>query len=190
MESDSVEMVLRFWVTFLRQTDETRSNQDKEAIQTLFQLFTEKFQKIMRYTNSEENLAAFMILIEELILADFKFEDFPKFLQKLFLSCEREVRGSTIRLKNDFFSIITSFLLKMQNRNLIQQVPLDFILESSYNEMITSPSNNPRKNETNLRNQVTALFGRLIFINTDAVLKFIESKQIHEKMLIELLKVK
>jgi hypothetical protein len=190
LDSDDVERVLKFWVGFLRQTDINKDQINKEVIGELFALFKEKFNKVFSFMNQDENIACLMVLVEELILADFQFDNFSEFLLKFYQLCQRENNGSTVRLKNDFFSIVTSYFLYMQGKGLLQQVPLDFILARVYEEMISNVSENPKKSETGLRNQVTALFGRMIFINTDAVLVFLQSKSIDHQNLIALLRVK
>jgi hypothetical protein len=189
LESDDVERMLKFWVTFLRNTDANKNEINKEVIAELFKLFKDKFNKIFSFMNQDENIAALMILVEELILAEFQFDNFSEFLMKFYELCKRENNGSTIRLKNDFFSIVTSYFLYMQGKGLLSQVPLDFILARVYEEMVCEINENPKKSETGLRNQITALFGRMIFVNVDAVLAYLHSRNINHQNLLTLLRV-
>lgn len=190
MNSEDVERILKFWVHFLRQTDASRSPQDQQAIQNLLGLFKQKFGRILGHMDQEENISALMVLVEELILADFHFENFSDFLEKLYFLCHRENNGNTIRLKNDFFSLVNSSFVYMQSKDKVNTLPLNLFLDVALKEMEMQVSESAKKSETRLKNQIMVLFGRLIFIETNSVLNSIFSKNINQKQLLMQMKVK
>ena len=174
LDSEDVELVLKFWLKFIRQVDANRSEEDQQMLRQLFKLFDAELKNLMLKMDSEENVSGFMQLIEELILANYDFKDFNNFLGQLYVACHKENRSSSIRLKNDFFSIITSYLLFMQSLNQVQAVPLGELLKITFSEMNENISENPQRSEMNLRNQVTAIFGRIVLINFEGVANFLQ----------------
>lgn len=187
--SEDTERTLKFWLELLRQTDASRSAEDRQVIEALFALFKQKFDRLLRYMDQDENLAAMMTLVEELILADFQFEKFTDFLKSFYALCRRDNEGSFVRLKNDFFSVMSSHLLRAQSKEQAHLIPFDFYMSSLFQEMNAEVSDQVKKSETRLKNQVMALFGRLLFINTEAVFNFLGGTSLTQANLLDLLKV-
>ena len=189
LDADEADIIIGFWLTFLRQIDVNRSPLDQEILVKMFELFGAKYQKLWRFADKEENFSGLLLLLEEYLLAGYPFEGINEFLRTVYDKCCKGDKVRCNRLKTDFFSVIMSYFLMKQVNNKLEEADLKGYLEMSYSEMCQNNENLTLKSEIQLKNQVTALFCRMVLINTEAVFSFITSMNLTQDQFFHLLQV-
>lgn len=189
LNMDSIEIVLKFWLTLLRETDEARSKDDQMIISELFKIFESKFEYLWGFSDKEEVFSNLLIILEETLMAGFEFKGLNDFLSTIYDKTNQEDMLLRFRMKNDFYSVLTSFFLLKQMQNRIEEINIESFLKMIFHDMNIECNKKAMKNEIIMKNQITALFDRIVLLDIKFVLSFVQNNNISENKLLSILKV-
>lgn len=189
LNMDNIEIVLKFWLTLLRETDEARSKEDQMIISELFKIFESKFEYLWGFSDKEEVFSRLLIILEETLMAGFEFKGLNDFLNTIYDKTNQEDMFLTFRMKNDFYSVLTSFFLLRQMQNRIDEIDIESCLKMIFHDMNIECNKKAMKNEIMMKNQITALFDRIVLLDIKFVLSFVQNNNISEDKLLSILKV-